>query len=240
MSRQNIRKTIIVISFILFPITLYYFSPYLIIEALTQNVIAGSFIVFSLMLIGSIFFGRLFCGWICPAGGLQESCTIINDRRISIKKAKLIKYLIWFPWILTIMILHLLAKDNLRIDFFYQTWYGISISDPYGFIIYFAVVFLIFILALTLGRRGFCHSVCWMAPFMQLGMWIQRKLRLPHIYLQTTADQCISCNMCSKKCTMSLPVMELVKEGKIEDYDCILCLECVDTCPKNIINLKLK
>lgn len=94
MSRQNIRKTIIVISFILFPITLYYFSPYLIIEALTQNVIAGSFIVFSLMLIGSIFFGRLFCGWICPAGGLQESCTIINDRRISIKKAKLIKYLI--------------------------------------------------------------------------------------------------------------------------------------------------
>jgi ferredoxin-type protein NapH len=240
MSAQSTRKTIIVISFILFPITLYYFSPYLIIEALTQQVIAGSFFVFALMLIGSIFFGRLFCAWVCPAGGLQEATTIINNRRIRVKKAKLIKYLIWLPWISIILGLLFLAKDNLRIDFFYQTWYGISISDPYGFIVYFGVIFLILILALTVGRRGFCHTVCWMAPFMQLGMWISRKLSLPHLHLQTTPADCISCSACTNKCTMSLPVMELVKKGKIDDMDCILCLECVDACPKNVIMLKAK
>lgn len=228
------------VSFILFPVTLYYFSPYLIIEALTQHVIAGSFIVFSLMTVGSLFFGRLFCGWICPASGLQESCTIVNDRRILIRKVKIIKYMIWFPWITTIMILLFLTKDNLSIDFFYQTWYGVSISDPYGLIIYFAVVFLILILAFTLGRRGFCHTVCWMAPFMQLGMYIQKKFHLPHLNLQTQAENCISCNACTKKCTMSLPVMDMVKKGMIEDYDCVLCLECVDACPRNVIKLKLK
>ncbi|MDP2813265.1 MAG: 4Fe-4S binding protein [Erysipelotrichaceae bacterium] len=240
MNRQGMRKTSILISLILFPVTLYYFSPYLVIEALTQQVIAGSFIIFTLMLLGSIFFGRLFCGWLCPAGGLQEASTIINDRRVTLKKAKLIKYLIWLPWISLILILLLLAKDNLTIDFFYQTWYGISISDPYGFIIYFGVVFLILILALILGRRGFCHTVCWMAPFMQLGMWIQKKMNIPHLYLQTRADECIHCNACTKKCSMSLSVMELVQEGKINDLDCILCLECVDVCPKKIIKLNIK
>ena len=239
MNRQGIRKTILLISFILFPITLYYFSPYLVIDALTQQVIAGSFIVFTLMFFGSVFFGRLFCGWACPAGGLQEASTIINKRRITIKKAKNVKYLIWLPWISIISILLFLTKDNLRIDFFYQTWYGISVSDPYGFIIYFGVVFLVLVLALTLGRRGFCHIVCWMAPFMQLGMWIQKKLHVPHLFLQTKSIDCIHCDACTKKCTMSLPVMELVQNGKINDLDCILCLECVDGCPKKIIKLNM-
>lgn len=240
MNQQGVRKTILLISFILFPITLYYFSPYLIIEALTQQVIAGSFIVFTLMLFGSVLFGRLFCGWACPAGGLQEASAIINNRKVTIKKAKNVKYLIWLPWISIISILLFLAKDNLRIDFFYQTWYGISVSDPYGFIIYFGVIFLVLVLALSLGRRGFCHTICWMAPFMQLGMWIQRKLFLPHLFLQTRPDNCIHCDACTKKCTMSLPVMELVRDGNINDLDCILCLECVDVCPKKIIKLNIK
>ncbi len=240
MKRQSIRKALILVSFILFPVTLYYFSPYLIIEALLQNVIAGSFIVFGLMLLTSIVFGRVFCGWLCPAGGLQEAATIINDKRSKFNKGKLIKYLIWFPWVSAIVFLSWMAKVRLRIDFFYQTWYGISISDPYGFIVYFAVVFLVMILALIYGRRGFCHTVCWMAPFMQAGQWIQRKIRSPHLHLVTEPSGCISCQVCTKHCPMSLPVMELVSKGNIEDMDCILCCACADSCPKKIITLKLK
>ena len=57
--RQRIRKTILLISLLLFPITMWYFSPYLIIGAAMEHIINGSFIVFVAMLVFSIFFGIL-------------------------------------------------------------------------------------------------------------------------------------------------------------------------------------
>ena len=44
--RQNIRKALIIISFLLFPITIFYLSPYLIVFGATTGVIVGSMIVF--------------------------------------------------------------------------------------------------------------------------------------------------------------------------------------------------
>lgn len=71
MERQNVRKLILIISMLLFPLTIWYMSPYLIIQGATKGIVTGSFIVFLLMLLGALFFGRLFCGWICPMGGMQ-------------------------------------------------------------------------------------------------------------------------------------------------------------------------
>ena len=76
--RQRIRKTTLLISLLLFPITMWYFSPYIIISAAMEHVINGSFIVFAAMLVFSMFFGRVWCGYLCPAGGLQECALRIN------------------------------------------------------------------------------------------------------------------------------------------------------------------
>ena len=80
MKRQTIRRTIIFISFLLFPITAWYFSPYLIIMAASEHIMNGSFIVFMSLLIFSMFFGRAFCGYLCPAGGLQECVLRCNEK----------------------------------------------------------------------------------------------------------------------------------------------------------------
>jgi hypothetical protein len=42
MKRQKIRKTIQLVSMLLFPVTLNYFSPYLIIQGSLEGVLAGS------------------------------------------------------------------------------------------------------------------------------------------------------------------------------------------------------
>ena len=70
--RQRIRRTTLLISLLLFQIIMWYFSPYIIINAAMEHVINGSFIVFLVMLVFSMFFGRVWCGYLCPAGGLQE------------------------------------------------------------------------------------------------------------------------------------------------------------------------
>ena len=88
--RQKIRTAIIIISFILFPITFYYFSPYLIIDGASQGIVTGSFIVFLLMFVSSLFIGRLFCGWMCPAGGLQRICMKSNNKPFKVGKRDLV------------------------------------------------------------------------------------------------------------------------------------------------------
>ena len=62
--RQRLRRTIIFISFLLFPVTIWYFSPYLIIQAASEHIMNGSFIVFMAMLIASMFLGRVWCIWL--------------------------------------------------------------------------------------------------------------------------------------------------------------------------------
>ena len=60
--RQRIRKALLFVSLLLFPITLYYFSPVMIMESASQGVINASFIVFGLMFVAALFVGRLWCG----------------------------------------------------------------------------------------------------------------------------------------------------------------------------------
>lgn len=66
MIRQKIRRTLILVSLLVFPITLNYFSPALILEGAAKGIINGSFMTFSLQFLSSLFLGRGFCGWLCP------------------------------------------------------------------------------------------------------------------------------------------------------------------------------
>lgn len=102
MKRQNIRKLIIILAMLLFPITIFYFSPYLIIQGALEGVMTGSFLVFTGMLITSIFFGRLFCAYLCPAGGIQECATLITTKSPKQGWKNYIKYVIWTVWIFAI------------------------------------------------------------------------------------------------------------------------------------------
>jgi len=79
--RQKIRKALLLVSFLLFPVTINYFSPYIIMDGASQGIIAGSFITFTLLFFVSLFFGRAFCGWVCPGAGIQEWCFAVNDKK---------------------------------------------------------------------------------------------------------------------------------------------------------------
>lgn len=239
MKRQRLRKMILLLSFLLFPITLFYFSPYLIIQGGIFGIISGSFCIFFALFLFSLFFGRGFCGWLCPAGGLQEMCLLVNDKPLRSHKINYIKYVIWIPWMLGIIASFFFAGGFHKIDFFYMTDHGISASSIPGLVTYFAIITLITILALTLGRRGMCHSVCWMAPFMVLGTKIKEVLKLPSLRLKANPQSCVNCQQCHKKCPMSLDVPAMVLQNNMSNSECILCGECADTCNRKAIQLTI-
>ena len=240
MKRQNFRKLLLIIAVLLFPIIIYYFSPQLIIIGAMDGVVTGSFIVFLTMLVGSIFLGRLFCGYLCPAGGIQECAMLVNGKSPKQGWKNNIKYIIWSVWIIVIIVCFVFRKQKLTVNIFYMTTHGISIASIYDYITYYGVVSLIFIPSIIFGKRIFCHYFCWMAPFMVIGSKIGDLLHIKRLRLSANKDVCINCHMCDKCCPMSLKVSAKVKMGNMDDNECILCGSCVDNCPKKAINYTFK
>ena len=237
--RQKIRKTILLISFLLFPITIWYFSPYLIIQAATKHIINGSFIVFVFMFILSMFFGRVWCGYFCPAGGLQECVQRINESPAKQGRRDKIKYVIWTIWIIAVVVTFILGKNDITIYPFYMTDHGISITSIYNYVIYYGIIGLLVMPPLIHGRRATCHYICWMAPFMVIGSTVGRWLHVPQLHIEVETEKCIGCGKCNKSCPMGLDVRQMVSEGvNSKCTECIQCGACIDECPKKVLHYK--
>jgi ferredoxin-type protein NapH len=238
--RQKLRKTLLFISFIFFRITMFFLSPVIIVWSASESVINGSFIIFLSLFLISLFLGRLFCGWICPTGGLNEFLFYINDSNCKRGKATIIKYLIFILWILTIIIVAISVGGYKKIDFFYRTS---SNLDPNGIvllIVYLLIVIIVLVLSLTLGKRAGCHYVCPIAPFMIIGRKIRNIFKWPSLKLVVEKSECVNCKACDKICPMSLEVSQMVQKNIIESTDCILCGECIDKCSKKVIKFQVK
>jgi polyferredoxin len=240
-TRQRIRKTLQFTSFLLLPATLYYFSPALILQGASEGIVNGSLIVFAALFVSSLLVGRFWCGWLCPTGGLQETCQPLNNQPTS-AKINWTKWAIWIPWLGLIAFLAIRAGGYHEINPFYQIETGVTMALPLDgdgppwFLIYYIIIALFFGLALFVGRRAACHTICWMAPFMIVGRWIRNHVRWPSLRLKAEPSKCIDCKACTRACPMSLDVHWLVRSGAVEHSECVLCGACVDTCPKDVID----
>lgn len=233
--RQRIRRTIIAVSLLLFPVTLNYFSPYVSIDGAINGIVSGSVILFFLQFLSGIFFGRAWCGWLCPVAGLSEIGSGINNKVVNRKKLRIIRYTIFTVWAGVLVTMFILAGGIKSINPLHLTENGISVDSPIKFITYYSVLTLLFVVTILAGRRGACQSLCWMAPFLTAGYHAGRLLNVPQLRIYGDKSGCVNCGACNKKCPMSIPVSNDMKEGKICTSDCILCCECVDTCNKKVL-----
>jgi len=233
-TRQKLRNGIILFSFFLFPAIFYYLSPVVIIRAVLNGIINGSFIIFALLFISALFLGRGYCGWACPAGGCQEALIQAIDKKV--KKGNYIKWIIWVPWISAIVFSTIKAGGYHKIDFFYETTYGLSIGNIQALIVYYIVLLLLIVLpSFVFGKRSFCHHICWMAPFMIIGRKIRNRFGWSSLQIRAEPEKCNHCHTCVNNCPMSLPVEMMVKTNKMENTECILCGTCIDGCEFNAI-----
>lgn len=226
--------------FLLFPLILDFFSPYIIIDSASNGIINGSFITFGLLFVFSLFLGRAWCSWACPAGGLQEISFSARDKKARGGKFDWIKYFIWVPWIGIIAFMVAKAGGYHQVDPFYLIKDNLSESEPasnliYYIFLYYIIVGTFLILSLTAGRRAGCHYICWMAPFMIIGNKIKNFFRVPSLHLNSDKERCSNCKTCTKNCPMSLDVNGMVQNGSMVNSECIHCGTCADGCTKGVI-----
>lgn len=72
-----------------------------------------------------------------------------------------------------------LAGGIKEIDFLHLTESDVSVDSPAEYIVYYGVLLIMLVLNLTVDKRGGCHSICWMSPFITAGYRLVQLLRLP-------------------------------------------------------------
>jgi len=234
MKRQNIRKAIIIISFLLLPITINYISPALTLSAAMQGVFNFGIIMLGVFFLSSLLFGRVWCGWICPIGGCQEIMMHVQAKKAN-NKYNWTKWLFWIPWLCAFIIGLFLVGGFKTLNFLYMTESGISVNNPVGFATYYGLVGALIIFSILAGKRSFCHYACPPSFFLIMGNKLRKFLKLDAIRLKTDNSKCVQCQSCSRACPMSHDVHKWIKDGKIVHDECIMCGACADACPKNVI-----
>lgn len=235
-SRQNIRRWLLIISFILLPVTLFYISPIVILMGAAEGIVTGSMILFILLFILSLAVSRLWCGWFCPMGGFQELCSPVMKHTVQEGWRNRIKYGVTILWLALLAFLFINAGGIHAVDPFYSTENGLSITSVGTLTVVIVIFAIFFLVAFFSGRRGFCHVLCPIAALMIAGRKIRNLVGFPAFQLGANKDLCIDCRKCTNECPMGLDVNGMVRGERMENPDCILCVSCVDICPKDAIS----
>lgn len=236
MSRQRLRRTILVASALLLPVTLNYFSPYLMTSGAALGILTGSFIVWVVWSLAALFFGRAGCGWLCPLAGVQLVCDRASHGRPlrPIRRLGTIRYVLWGLWVGAVVIL-LVNGGIERVDILYLTPHVVSVDQAGNLITLTLLVAIVALPALLLGRHAFCRYLCPFAPYNIVGGLVGRALHLPQLRLRLSGSACSGCGSCAKTCPMSLPVPEMVASGDMARTDCVMCGSCADGCKRGVI-----
>lgn len=237
--RQKTRRAILVISLLFFPITMNYFSPYVVIDGALSGIVTGSLISFAVMFLSSLFLGRAWCAWLCPMGGLAEVLLPVNPKKVKAGKMRILRYSVFAVWFSIISTSFVMAGGIRGINPLHLTESGVSVDEPIKYITYLMVALIFLFLTILIGRRSACHGICWMSPFMEVGSKISETMKLPRLRVVSEPEKCIACHRCDHACPMSIQVSELMKQGSIRSSDCIQCANCVDECPKSVLHLKI-
>ena len=182
----------------------------------------------------TLVFGRVFCGWICPATLLYELNTNLAAwlHRVGLPVGKRhfdrrLKYLV-----LGIGVILSMITGSVLFAAFYppaiigrEIYYAIALGG-FGAGAVFFVLTLLF--DLLVARRGFCRYVCpGGALYSLLGRY--RMLRI-----QRKAETCNDCAKCTAVCEFALDPM---RDGF--GQECNNCTACIAVCPTDALVFKV-
>ena len=179
------------------------------------------FIVWSWVAVALLFWGRVYCGWLCPFGALQELLGKVAQRlgvpQVAIpfalhERLWPIKYIAFLGLFAASLASITLAFKGAEIEPF-KTVVTLRFMRDWPFVLY-AIGLLI---AGLFIERFFCRYLC------PLGAALAIPARLRMFEWLKRRPQCgRECRICSVKC----PVQAIHPEGQINPNECIYCLNC--------------
>lgn len=214
-------------------------------NALSESKTKAPTYVLGIILLYCITLGRTICGYLCPAGFLQELLYKIKTPKL--KKSKVtrvlsyFKYVLLFVLVIAIPLIYGLQSHNVPVPAFCKYICPVGTFEGAGFLLavpsnsglfgmlgslftWKFILLIIFIVASIFIFRFFCRFFC------PLGALYGLFNKLSILGIKVDKSKCTNCHACVNYCKMD------VKE--VGDHECINCGECRSVCHCNAISWK--
>ncbi len=166
---------------------------------------------------GPLLFGRGWCGYACWTAMVLDFLPYKQPKQPR-KKIGFIRYITFtlsLIFVATLFLMH--AGDMERIMF---------LSFIIGNLLYYAVgIALAFILK---DNRAFCKYICPITVFLKPMSYFSV------LRIKCDKSKCVSCGKCKQVCPMDVDITDNSRK-RANGAECILCLECVKSCPKKAL-----
>lgn len=193
---------------------------------------SSGMIFFAVVAVASVFFSRIFCGWLCPVGLLQR---IIFSLRLKLFKKK-ITYshkvhlaLLGFKYLLTLILILAIFYTGKMITVDYCPVYLLAGFNVFGIVWPALIVFLVLIIGTLFIRRFFCRYLCPLSVFFELSIWLGHKLNLSKSMVRDK-KHCTDCKVCEMHCPAGIKITQNEVGNMVF---CLACRECMLKCPQN-------
>jgi len=150
-------------------------------------------------------------------------------------KALYIKYFIFAIWIGFIITGYILNGFH-KIDLTYGM---LDVTFERKIILTLGAIIITVPLTAIFGQYASCKYICWQAPFMIIGTKIRDHFQLRGLRLKAEPEQCETCGLFNVECPMNIDVMANVINNKMNNAECILCGNCIDSCNHNVITFSI-
>lgn len=210
--------------------------PFGAVETAGRLIIEGSFIpkihesnlwVFFGVVLITLLFGSLFCGYMCPLGSVQEwvgriGKRVFKKRYNSFSGSKIDRLLGYLRYAVLFAVLiqttRIVSLVFMKIDPYYALFHFWT-----GDVFITSLIVLGAVLVLSLFvERPWCR---WLCPFGALLGIIQL---ISPWKIRTEDNKCTSCGKCSRVCPMGIRVHS---RSSVIDTRCNKCSTCLDSCP---------
>jgi len=186
---------------------------------LAKGVFAGATIHYLVAKIaGPALFGRGWCGYACWTGMVLDLLPY-KSRHCDRKSWGWVRFVLLGCSIIISAAILVFAKDIEGTLF---------VAFIVGNILYYAAgIALAFALK---DNRAFCKYLCPISLLMKPATKVAR--------LRITCDEnaCVSCGACKKACPMDVDMTDNSR-NRANGTECILCMNCINACPKKALKL---
>jgi len=165
------------------------------------------------------FFGKVFCGWICYLGAIQEFLYIGKIKVLQSEKAQKIMRVIRYV-ILALLFIQLTITQGIEWSKIgpFKVIFNLYSPNNTGY-----VLLVILLISSLFIHRPFCKMVC---PAGLIFGWITK---LPGASVLGITESCAGCKTCSTSCKINAITRD-EKFSKLDNQECIMCGDCMSDC----------
>ncbi|MDD2331529.1 MAG: 4Fe-4S binding protein [Candidatus Cloacimonetes bacterium] len=197
---------------------------------ITEAIFATSIVAGFAILILSLFWGRFFCGYVCPLGSAQEALFSFHGKRYRVV-ARIPQYLERkFIYIKYIVLLVNAVMVLSGIAYLYLNHCPLVLLSKAPFWGMRGLIMLSFILLGSIFlERFWCRFLCPYAALLNLSQYLGRLFKIKRKMIRRNLERCTDCGICTDNCPMNINLLE---KEVVDDPNCIHCHICDRVCPK--------